>query len=111
MRKALRIVLWSLAGVVALAALLGALGFYFVYTPPPEMPQLSGTLTHGSIAVGGRTRTYLTYEPKGLAKGAALVMALHGSGENGARMRFMTAYSFERLADANGFARRLSRRL
>lgn len=104
MRTALRVVLWSLSGVVALAALLGALFFYFVYSPAPKVPQLSGTLTQGSIVVGGRTRTYLIYMPKRLPKGATLVMALHGSGEDGARMRFMTAYSFERLADAHGFA-------
>ena len=101
MGRVLRIVLLSVLGI---AALLGGLYFWFIYTPIPPAPHLSGTLEHGSIAVRGRTRTYLTYVPKELPKGAPLVIALHGSGEDGARMRFMTAYGFDRLADERGFA-------
>jgi polyhydroxybutyrate depolymerase len=61
-------------------------------------------LTKGTIEVGGRKRTYLTYVPQGLTKGAPLVVVMHGSGENGARMRRATGYGFERLADERGFA-------
>ncbi len=42
--------------------------------------------------------------PSALAKGAPLVVVLHGSGESGARMRPATGYGFERLADEHGFA-------
>jgi polyhydroxybutyrate depolymerase len=49
-------------------------------------------------------RTYQAYVPKGLARGAALVLAMHGSGENGTAMRIETGYGFERLADERGFA-------
>ena len=101
MKRKLFIAVCSVLGVVALAA---ALIGWFVYSTPPEVPHLSGILTHGSIAVGGRVRTYRLYVPKGLAKDAPLVMALHGSGETGAQMRAMTGYGFERLADAHGFA-------
>jgi hypothetical protein len=52
----LRFLLWGLIVVVALG---GALFGYFVYSPAPEVPRLSGTLTQGTIEVGGRTRTYL----------------------------------------------------
>ncbi len=82
----------------------GALFGYFVYSPVPEVPRLSGTLTKGTIAVGGLKRTYLTYVPRGLAKGAPLVVVMHGSDENGARIRIETGYGFERLADERGFA-------
>lgn len=104
MRKALRVLLYSLLVVVALAGVLGALFGYFVYTPAPEMPRLSGTLTRGSITVDGRHRTYRVYVPKGLVKGTPLVVAMHGSGENGAQMRLETGYGFDRLADKIGFA-------
>jgi polyhydroxybutyrate depolymerase len=104
MRRVLRYVFRGLIGVVALVALLSALLWYFVYTPAPEIPKLSGTITRGAISVGGQKRTYLTWVPRGLAKGAPLVVVMHGSGENGAQMRIETGYGFERLADENGFA-------
>ena len=101
MRRVLYFLLWSLIVVVVLA---GALFGYFVYSPAPEVPRLSGKLTKGTIEVGGLKRTYLTYVPQGLAKGAPLVVAMHGSDENGARLRIETGYGFERLADKRGFA-------
>jgi polyhydroxybutyrate depolymerase len=102
-RRVLRLVLWGLIGVVALGGVLGALFGYFVYSPAPEVPQLSGTLTKGTIDVGELKRTYLMYVPRELAKEAPLVLALHGSGENGAQMRIETGYGFDRLADEHGF--------
>ncbi len=101
MRRALRFLLWGLLAVVVLAA---ALFGYFLYSPAPEVPRLSGKLTQGSLEVGGLRRTYLAYVPQGLAKGAPLVVMMHGTGENSARMRRMTGYGFERLADEHGFA-------
>lgn len=101
MRKVLRFVLWGLIVVVALG---GALFGYFVYSPTPEVPRLSGKLTEGTIEWGGLKRTYLTYVPQGLPKGAPLVVVMHGSGQNGAEMRVWTGYGFERLADERGFA-------
>lgn len=99
-RRILRFFLWSLLVVAALGAAL----VYFLYTPTSPIPQLSGTLTRGSIDVGGRRRTYTTYVPRGLTKGAPLLLAMHGSGENAAEMRRETGYGFDRLADAHGFA-------
>ncbi len=104
MRRVLRVFLYGSIAVVALAGVLGALFAIFVYTPAPEVPQLSGTLTRGTIEVGGLNRIYRVYVPKGLSKGAPLVLVMHGAGENGARMRVETGYGFERLADKNGFA-------
>ncbi len=101
MKKALRFCFWSLVVIVGLA---GALFGYYVYTPAPEIPRLSGTLAKGSIWIDGLQRTYTIYVPRGLGKGAPLVLVLHGSGENGARMRIETGYGFERLADEHHFA-------
>ena len=104
MRRVLRFFLWGLIGVVALGVVLGALFGYFVYSPAPEVPRLSGTLAKGSVVIGELKRTYLTYVPQGLGKGSPLVVVMHGSGENGAQMRIETGYGFERLADQHGFA-------
>ncbi len=104
MKRFLRLLLRLLIGVVALAAILAAWAGYFLYTPDPELPRLSGAVTVDSMVVDGRKRTYQAYVPKGLARGAPLVVALHGSGENGATLRIETGYAFERLADERGFA-------
>src|SRR6476469_10023974 len=100
-RRVLRFCLLSLLVIVVLG---GAFVGYFVYSPAPEVPRLSGTLAKGTIEVDGLTRTYRTYVPRGMAKGAPLVVVLHGSGENGAQIRIETGYGFERLADEHGFA-------
>lgn len=104
MRRALRLFLRGVTVLVALVVVLAALFAYFVYTPAPEVPRLSGTLTRGSIEVGGLRRTYQTYVPRGLAKGAPLVVVMHGAGESGAQIRSETGYGFDRLADEHGFA-------
>ena len=104
MRRVLRFVVWGVIVLVAVAGALGALFGYFVYSPAPEIPRLSGTLTKGAIEAGGPKRTYLTYVPRALARGAPLVVVMHGSGENGAQMRVETGYGLERLADEHGFS-------
>jgi len=104
MRTVLRILLRTLMVVVALCVALAALFFYLIYIPSSDAPQLSSTRTRGTIAIHGLTRTYLTYAPKDLPKGAPLVVVLHGSGESGARIRIETGYGFDRLADTRGFA-------
>jgi polyhydroxybutyrate depolymerase len=103
-RKILRVLRYGLIVAVALAAGPGALFGYFAYTPVSEVPHLSGALKHESIEMGGLTTTYLLYVPRGLARGAPLIVAMHGSGENGAQMRVETGFGFDRLADKNGFA-------
>src|SRR5581483_2871793 len=100
MKRTLRVLLWLLVAVGVVAALF----VYFVYSPSPEVPKLSGQLTRGTIQTGIRKRTYLTYVPHVLAKAAPLVVLMHGSGENAAQMRIETGYAFERLADEHRFA-------
>jgi polyhydroxybutyrate depolymerase len=100
-RRVLRFCLWT---VLALAGLGSLLFGYYIYTPAPEVPPLSGAVTKGDVEVGGRKRTYTSYVPHGLAKGAALVLAMHGSGEDASQMRVETGYGFDRLADQHGFA-------
>ena len=71
-------------GLFGLAASAAVLFGYFLYTPVPQLPQLSGTLSKGSVTFDGLSRTYQTYLPKGLPKGAPLVLVMHGSGESAA---------------------------
>jgi polyhydroxybutyrate depolymerase len=99
--KILRFLLYSLVG---LAAVTGVLFFYFLYSPTPDIPQLSGTMTRLTMQVDGLERVYRLYVPKALAKGAPLVLVMHGSGENGAQVRLATGYEFDRLADLHRFA-------
>jgi polyhydroxybutyrate depolymerase len=103
-KRVLRVLRFCLLSLLIFVGLGGAFIGYYVYTPTSETPQLSGTLTRGSIEVGGLKRTYTTYVPRGLANGAPLVLALHGSGENAALMRIATGYAFDRLADEHGVA-------
>ncbi|MES2127692.1 MAG: PHB depolymerase family esterase [Pseudomonadota bacterium] len=104
MKKLLRLLGYLLAGLATLVAIGGILFAWFVYSPDPELPKLSGTLAKGSIDVNGLKRSYVTYVPKGLAPGAPLVLVMHGSGEDAQQIRIDTGYGFERLADRHGFA-------
>jgi polyhydroxybutyrate depolymerase len=101
LKKAVAVLLWGAFGVAALA---GLLFFYFIYSPTPEIPHLSGVVTKQSINVSGLKRTYRTYVPKDLASGAPLIVVMHGSGENGGQIRLQTGYEFDRLADEHRFA-------
>lgn len=104
MKRIPRYLLLGFLYLLALLAVLAGLLGYFVYTPDPALPQLSGTLGKASIEVAGMTRRYRTYVPKGLPKGAPLVVVMHGSGEDAQSIRIGTGYGFERLADQYGFA-------
>ncbi len=104
MKRVLRVIGVCLLGLFGLASLAAALLGYWVYTPDPQLPQLSGTLTKGALEFDGLKRTYQTYVPKGLPNGAPLVLVMHGSGEGAAEIRIGTGYGFERLADLHGFA-------
>ena len=104
MRLLLRFLRFTLLGLLGLLALAGALFGWFVYSPDPVLPALTGVVEKASMEVGGLKRTWRTYVPRGLAKGAPLVLVMHGSGENGGQIRIGTGYGFERLADEHGFA-------
>jgi polyhydroxybutyrate depolymerase len=101
MRRVLRLLLW---GLLTTVVLFGTLFGYFAYAPAPQVPRLSGQLSQGNLQVGVRKRTYMTYVPQGLTKGAALVVVMHGSGGNSAQARTATGYGFDRLADEHKFA-------
>lgn len=97
----LKISLFGIGGLL----LLGALAYgYFVYSPAPAEPRLSAGIQSATIQVGARTRLYRAYVPAHLPPGAPLVLVLHGSNLDGAKMRQWTGYEFDELADRYGFA-------
>lgn len=104
MKRIPRLLLIGVLSLFALVALVAALFACFIYTPEPELPQLTGTLSKASMDVAGVKRSYRSYVPKGLPKGAPLVLVMHGSGEGPQAIRVGTGYGFERLADRHGFA-------
>ncbi len=104
MKRLLRYLVYTLLTLLAFITLAGALLYYFIYTPDPIRPPLTGTLAKGSMEVNGLKRTYQAYIPKDLPKSASLVMVMHGSGEHAPQIRIGTGYGFERLADQHGFA-------
>lgn len=104
MKRVLRWFALSLLGLLALIAVCGALFTYFIYSPTPVRPALSGALQKGSIQADGLKRAYISYVPRDLPKGAPLVLVMHGSGQSAEDIRVETGYAFERLADQHGFA-------
>lgn len=104
MKPALRALRTVAVSVLAIAGACAALAGWLLYTPMQQPPALTGTFTSHSIEVNGRHRTYRTYLPRGLRRGAPLVLVMHGSYENGTRIRIATGYGFDRLADERGFA-------
>lgn len=101
MSLSLQITLLVLGGLLLLAALAYA---YFVYAPVPPEPRLSAALQADTVLLEGRTRSYHRYVPAHLPAGAPLVLVLHGSNLDGARMRRWTGFGFDELADRYGFA-------
>jgi polyhydroxybutyrate depolymerase len=60
-------------------------------------------LDRGVVQVQGRARTFSYYAPSGLAPPSPVVLAFHGGGGTGARLRGFVGASLERLADRFGF--------
>ena len=60
MKRVPRLLLSGLLNLLALVALAAALFAYFLYTPEPELPQLSGTHSKATMEVAGVKRSYRT---------------------------------------------------
>jgi polyhydroxybutyrate depolymerase len=84
----------SVTLVLAIVAVIGAAYGYYWYSPEPPLLPLSATIKRHTIRVGGRDRTYLIYVPANLPPQAALIVVLHGSEMDGARMRVCSGYEF-----------------
>ena len=65
-------------------------------------PQARARITHGSIDLGGRQRSYTLAEPPGAGAGTSLVLIFHGSKQTGEKFRAFTGNSFDALAATSG---------
>lgn len=90
---------------IVVFALLTYLFFYWVYTPSPVQPKLSAAIKKEEITIGDYKRTYLSYIPTSVTgkSKVPLLIVLHGSGIDGAKIRAWTGYEFDEMADKNGF--------
>lgn len=90
-----------LATGLVLAVVVG-LFMYYVYSPKPSLPPLSGELVDRRLTHDGLERSYSVYLPKVLSAKAPVVFVLHGSRGNGKMIRDMTVAEFDQLADRYG---------
>ncbi len=93
-----------LTAVTVVLLVLGAGAYlYFAYAPVPAMPLLSSVIQPGNINIGNHNRTYQAYIPKKLSPAPGMIIALHGTGMDAARMRQWSGFELEKLADEYGF--------
>ncbi len=78
---------------------------YWTYAPTSKAPRLLSQISKEVLMTGAQKRTYLKYIPLGLSnRKVPLVIVLHGSGINGAKIRAWTGFEFDQMADKYGFA-------
>jgi polyhydroxybutyrate depolymerase len=93
----------TIIGLLALTGLF--LFFYWAYAPIPKVPKLVSDILKSEMTIETEKRTYWKYIPKPSRKGKMpLVIVLHGSGINGAKIRAWTGYEFDQMADEFDFA-------
>ena len=97
------VIIFSIIGALILTGFVAFI--YLFYVPGPQKPILSADVLSQKITIGNKVRTYLSYVPKSLVKNTkpGLVIVLHGSGIDGAKIREWTGYEFDQMADVNGF--------
>lgn len=83
-----------------------ALSFYWLYAPIPHEPVLASKISRERMTFNGYERTYWKYVPSRLSHPGKLplLIVLHGSGIDGAKMRAWTGFEFDVMADQYGFA-------
>src|SRR5687768_9410611 len=89
--------------VLALAIIVVGVGVWLLRVPKTPAPRLRGEMRSASVIVAGRQRTFTYYVPPRVRENPPLLLVLHGSMMNGARMRAQTAYAFDEIADREGF--------
>lgn len=88
--------------VLAVVALGGSAYWLLSWDELPE-PELPGVVETGVLEHDGLDRRWMTYVPAAKDVSPALVIVLHGSMSDGVVARTGTYYSFDVLAERNGF--------
>ena len=101
MHRVAKLIAALFAGVLFFAIAVIA---YFLFSPLPPLPKLTGQGQSVTILVGERERSVLELVPAKLPSESPLVIVLHCSFMTGGLMRRMTGFEFDALADKNNFA-------
>jgi polyhydroxybutyrate depolymerase len=89
------------AAAAALALLLAAAVYLLLFRA--DVPPAPGPLGRGWMDFGDVERAYLIHRPAALPERPPLLIVLHGTPGGPERIRALTGYAFERLADERGF--------
>jgi polyhydroxybutyrate depolymerase len=100
MKLALKILLVIAVVIVATAAFARYWYLSWDEIAPPELP---GVVENGVLQHDGWQRQWLSYAPASLGQQAPLLIFLRGSGSDGAMARAGSYYSFDVLAEREGF--------
>jgi polyhydroxybutyrate depolymerase len=93
-----------LASLLVLAIVaISLLAWWFLRWDELPAPQLPGVVERGTLEHDGRQREWLAYIPEAVAEKPALLLLLRGSRHSGAQMRSGSFYSFDLLAEQEGF--------
>ena len=92
-------------GVLAVMAVVAvALAWWhYLRMEPMAPPPLPGTVQAGSLDHDGRSRSWIAYVPAAKTPDPALMLVMHGSLGSGERMRALSRYGFDLLAERYGF--------
>jgi len=82
--------------ILGVAVIIAALFLIYVYVPTPKEPALSSVSHKNTMEVGNLSRTYISYHPKMVKPSPALLIVLHGTGIDGAKVREWTGYESNR---------------
>jgi polyhydroxybutyrate depolymerase len=94
----------ALAVLVCLLVVGAALVWWrYLRLDPMVPPALPGIAQSGTLEHDGLRRSWLAYVPAARAERPALVLVLHGSRGSGERIRELTRYGFDVLAERYGF--------
>ncbi|CAH0990864.1 hypothetical protein SIN8267_00964 [Sinobacterium norvegicum] len=76
------------------------IGYYvFLHVSLAPIPTLSGQFISATLKIDGNNRSFHYYLPADIDVDRPLIFALHGSKGDGEKMRQLTAYQFDHIAD------------
>jgi len=100
MKRFLKWLALALVLVIVAMALTAAWYLRWDELEPPAMP---GVVEQGELQHGDRSRTWVTYLPASKKPRPELLIVLHGSQSSGTEIRTGTFYSFDVVAEREGF--------
>lgn len=99
----LKIIIKVLLSLFALVVLVILVVHFLLGTELREEPVLSGEMREVQLTQDGHEREYLAYIPENRPEEPALLLVLHGAGGTARLAQHLSGFSFEELADQNGF--------